>query len=113
MKTKKWFTSVLALSLLVGVICVSAGSNSAQFGVGDSSGTAYVSAGNGEAYASTTPTYSNANVITKVRVCGVYGNSAWASGEYSAAQYAVAASTKAESQHSINGIWESLWCSYN
>ena len=113
MKAKKWLTSVLALSLLVGVICVSAGSNSKQFGVGESSGTAYVSAGNGEAYASTTPTYATDNVTTMVRVWGVYRNSAWASGKYSAAQYAVAASTKAESQHSINGIWESLWCSYN
>ena len=113
MKTKKWLASVLALSLLVGVICVSAGSNSAQFGAGDSSGTAYVSAGNGEAYASTTPTYNNATVTTMVRVCGTYGNSAWASGEYSAAQYAVAASQRAESQHTINGIWKMLTCNYN
>ena len=113
MKTKKWLTSVLALSLLVGVICVSAGSNSAQFGAGDSSGTAYVRAGNGEAYASTTPTYATNDVTTKVRVCGAYGDSAWASGKYSAAQYAVAASQRAESQHTINGIWKMLTCNYN
>ena len=113
MKTKKWFTSVLALSLLVGVICVSAGSNSAQFGVGDSSETAYVRAGNGEAYASTTPTYSNADVETYVRVCGAYGDSAWASGKYSAAQYAVAASQEAESRHIINRVSRTLSCKYN
>lgn len=113
MKTKSLMHSIILGIFLISSISVFGGSNSKNFGVGESSGVARVSAYyTSGAQATTYPNYNSYDVSTGINALG-YPDSGWRYGEYSAYSDIPAACRGAESFHSIDGMSTYLSYTYN
>lgn len=106
---RKVFSAIICATLLFSTMAVLAGSTSAQFGVGTSSGTARLSCLDGDADAYTEPTYASVSYVrTYLKGNGGGAGYIYATGEYSAHIDNGPFLAGAESTHTIDGATEHL-----